>query len=292
MRQILLSLVLATAVAVPARAGVAVIDSGQLAQSVAMLQAAGQHLQQLQQLVQLAQQFRSVVGPSGAAAGPFQSGGFTSVFGGGGFGLQSLASFGRFDPCQTGLCIGNRSSIVFTTVPESRDALGQRDPIGSHSSIVFTTVPESRDALGQRNPIGPHSSIVFTTVPYETARRWSNDTFFRPTSGSFDDGRQQLAVRRTAGVGAAHDGLAVAIAVRQQIARSAERQAALEQAVASARDLRGDVQGAAAVASALYQQERERTALLAALLQLSAARQIASDVRISIPDSARGVPAR
>jgi hypothetical protein len=268
MRKVLLSLGLLVAAAVPARAGVAVIDSGQLAQSVAMLQAAGQHLQQLQQLVHLAQQFRSVVGQSGAAAGPFQSGGFTSVFGGGGFGLRSLAPFGRFDPCQMGLCIGN------------------------HSSIVFTTVPESRENLGHRNPIGSYNGIVFTTVPYETARSWSNETFFRPTSGSFDDGRRQLAVRRTAGVVAAHDGLAVAIAARQQIARSAERQAALEQAVASARDLRGDVQGAAAVASALYQQERERTALLAALLQLSASRQIASDVRISVPDGARGASAR
>jgi hypothetical protein len=140
--------------------------------------------------------------------------------------------------------------------------------------------------------IGRNSGLVFTTVPYETARGWSNDTFFRPTSGSFDDGRQQLAVRQAAGVGAAHDGLAVAITARQQIARSAERQAALEQAVASARDLRGDVQGAAAVASALYQQERERTAMLAALLQLSAARQIASDVRISVSDGARGAAAR
>jgi hypothetical protein len=244
MRKALLSVALLAAAGVSpaARAQVPVIDAGQLAQSVAMLQTAGQHLQQLQQLVQLAQQFRGVVGQAGAIAGPFQSGGFGSVFGSGGFGLQGLSSFGRFDPCQTGLCIGGRGAP--------------------------------------------------TSMAYGTARGWSTDTFFRPTSGSFDDGRQQLAVRQAAGVGAAHDGLAVAISARQQIARSAERQAALEQAVAGARDLRGDVQGATAVASALYQQERERTAMLAALLQLSAARQIASDVRISVPEGARGVPAR
>jgi len=246
MRKILFSTVLFAIAefSSPVRAQVPVIDSGQLAQSVAMLQTAGKHLQYLQQLVQLAQQFYSVVGQAGAIVGPFQSGGFGSVFGGGGFGLQGLASFGRFDPCQMGMCVGRSGGTAFTS------------------------------------------------VSYETARSWSNDAFFRPTSGSFEEGRQQLAIRQAASVGAAYDGLAVAITARQQIARSAERQTALEQAVASARDLRGDVQGATAVASALYQQERERTALLAALLQLSASRQIASDVRVSVSDGARGASAR
>jgi hypothetical protein len=243
MRKALLSVALLIAAGgAPARAQVPVIDAGQIAQSATMVQTAGEHLQQLQQLVQLAQQFRGIVGQAGAIAGPFQSGGFGSVFGGGGFGLQSLSSFGRFDPCQMGMCIGGRGAL--------------------------------------------------TSMAYGTARGWANDTFFRPTSGSFDDGRQQLAVRQAAGVGAAHDGLAAALSARQQIARSAERQAALEQAIAGAGDLRGDVQGATAVASALYQQERERTAMLAALLQLSAARQIASDVRISVPEGARGAPDR
>lgn len=244
MRKALLTAALvATAFLVtPARAQVPVIDAGQLGQSVMLLQTSMQQLQQLQQLVQLAQQFQGIVGQAGQIAGPFQSGGFGSAFGGGGFGLQGMSSFGRFDPCQMGMCVGGR---------------------GAPTSMAFGT-----------------------------ARTWATDSFFRQTSGSYDDGRQQLAVRQAAGVGAAHDGLAMAITARQQIARSAERQAALEQAVAGAGDLRGDVQGATAVASALYQQERERTAMLAALLQLSAARQIAADVRIATPQGAQGAQPR
>ena len=244
MRKALLTTVLAATVSLasPVRAQVPVIDAGQLAQSTMMLQISMQHLQQLQQLVQLAQQFQSIVGQIGQIAGPFQSGGFSSVFGGGGFGLQGMSSFGRFDPCQIGMCVGGR---------------------GAPTSMAF-----------------------------DIARNWATDSFFRQTSGSYDDGRQQLAVRHAASVGAAHDGLAMAITARQQIARSAERQAALEQAVASSGDLRGDVQGAIAVASALYQQERERTAMLAALLQLSAARQIAADVRITTPQGAQGAQPR
>lgn len=245
MRKLLLAAtVLASVAAAPAaHAQVPVIDAGQLAQSVMLVQTAGQQLQQLQQLVQLAQQFRGIVGQVGQIVGPFQSGGFASSFGGGGFGLQGLSSFGRFDPCQTmGICGGAQGAL--------------------------------------------------TSMAYGAARSWATNTFFAPTSGSFDAGRQQLAVRQAAGVGAAHDGLAMAITVRQQIARSAERQAALEQAVAGAGDLRGDIQGATAVATALYQQERERTAMLAALLQLSAARQIAADVRLSTPQGAQGTPAR
>lgn len=245
MRNLLLAaIVLTSVVAVPvARAQVPVIDAGQLAQSVKLVQTAGQQLQQLQQLVQLAQQFRGIVGQVGQIVGPFQSGGFASTFGGGGFGLQGFSSFGRFDACQTIAMCGE----------------------------------------GQRMPV---------SMTYDASRNWATNVFFAPTSGSFEAGRQQLAARQAAGVWAAHDGLAMAITARQQIARSAERQAALEQAVAGATDLRGDIQGATAVATALYQQELERTAMLTALLQLSAARQIASDVRLSTPQGAQGVPAR
>jgi len=245
MRNLLLATTLLASVGVvsSARAQVPVVDAGQVAQSAMLVQTAGQHLQQLQQLVQLAQQFRGIVGQIGQISGPFQSGGFASTFSGGGFGLQGLSSFGRFDACQTIAMCGE----------------------------------------GQQIPI---------SMTYGASRGWATNVFFAPTSGSFDAGRQQLAVRQAAGIGAAHDGLAMAITARQQIARSAERQAALEQAVAGAGDLRGDIQGATAVATALYQQERERTAMLAALLQLSAARLIASDVRISTPQRALGAPAR
>ncbi len=221
--------------------GTPIVDASHIGQIVEVVRNGQQQLGQLQQMYSMAQQTRSLIGSAGGLAQPFSiSGPWQNLFSGGGLSLRSLAGFA---PNMSSICGGANINVQY---------VGNFNPCQmAGGSANFSSFTDTRSWINKAMYLAQPAD----SNTYENLRR----------------ARSNLATS------SAEDGLANAIVARQSISRSLERATALEGIVGQATDLRSDIQANSAIASAIYQQDRQRTSILSSLVQLQASQRIAAD---------------
>lgn len=167
-----------------------------------------------------------------------------------------------------------------------------RQAIGNSGSFSFGgLMPSLVNVLSQQAPVFGANTIRVpagrsyppTTTDVGVMRQWTSDTLYVPPANALDGktsdvwGTQVSTARNDALRRAALDGYALANTVRQNAAQTPDVTNGLRSNATAALNLRSDVKANTQVNIAMLEQSAQQTALLAALLEIEAAKVIQGD---------------
>lgn len=169
------------------------------------------------------------------------------------------------------------SAIGEAGAPESLREMPQWEEFsngGRIAEILRQFSPNTCAIVACKDAAGGDEAII---TDLATARDWVNRSFFSSGRVNSSDTRDFVEVRQRAVREAALNGYALSLASRGYAAKAEERGMKLEDIVMASTSLRSDVQANTAVMLAQYQQTGQTIALLTALVETEAAKNLAGD---------------